>query len=1075
MFWESGWNGRADGEKVTVGRFIFSGKQGGVFAVVLLSLVLLYITAVENYAFFHSIEAIFIIVIAGSIFVVAWNSRFFLDNHYFLVLGISCLFLSIMEFLHMLLFAGIPLFRTHDEVMQAQLTAAIDYVQSLALLTAPFFSRKRMKPFPVFAGFAAMASIILLAIFFYSGPVNDLVRRFGLESFTRVNGLFIVCLFLASLLLLIYRGAHFKDHVRRLLGAFTMLLIAAEILFILFPGQEGFGNMTGHIARVAAYYLLYRAVIVAGLVKPYDLFFHSLAHQKETLMEINKDLEQALSERTTELMEMGEKLRSETEEKDRIEKTGNAWEARYRQLHDGIMEGVVRTDMSGRIKEFNKVFMDMTGYDETALKHLTFWDITPDRWHRAEEKIMERQIVPRGYSDIFEKEYRRKDGTVFPVELQVTLFRDDRGDPVSMLAIVRDITERKRTEEALRQSEEQYRTLFDGANDAILITSLDGRILKANRIISERYGYSRDELLGINIGDVLLSPDRSCIPDWVDRLRRFGTAVFEVLIADKEKNPVPIEVNARLIDYNEEVAVLSVARDITERKKAENALYESEARFRSLFTDMMEGVCIHQWVYDDNGQVVNYEIIDVNPRYEKILGLSRENVIGKTATEAYGTAEPPYMKEYWDVVVNGHPYHFDTYFAPMDRYFAISVINHGKDRFATIFHDITERKRYEEELLRYRLHLEDLVARKTADLEDLYNNAPCGYHSLDSEGRFIRVNDTELKMFGYERDELIGKAFAEVITEESRKDFARLFPLFKKQGWLKDTEFDLIRKDGSILPILVNATALCDLTGRYVRSRSTVLNNSERQASERAIKKLNDELEERAKRLEMINDELESFSYSVSHDLKGPLRVIEGYAKLLLENHRDKLNDEARSFLMAIRKGAVYLTELIDDLFDYARLGHLKSVAGFLDVPLFVSEVLKRYSDEISLHGATVETDLENVTLHVAAGDLDLVLGHLIENALKFSSTASNPLIKITGRQKDNLYILSIGDNGIGFNMDYKERIFEVFYRISRSEEYPGTGIGLAMVRRMMRKLGGRVRAEGEPGKGAVFHLEFPL
>jgi PAS domain S-box-containing protein len=320
--------------------------------------------------------------------------------------------------------------------------------------------------------------------------------------------------------------------------------------------------------------------------------------------------------------------------------------------------------------------------------------------------------------------------------------------------------------------------------------------------------------------------------------------------------------------------------------------------------------------------------------------------------------------------------------------------------------DISDRKQAEEALLELNAELENRVVERTAELMDPYNNAPCGYHSLDENGHFILINDTELNMFGFERRELIGQRFLDIITPESEKTFEKSFPVFKERGWIKDFEFNVVKKDGSVLPILVNATAVKDASGKYLYSRSTVLDNSARKEAEEKISILNKELEARAQKLQSINKELESFSYSISHDLKAPLRGIEGYSNLLLDDYSDKLDADGRTFLHSIHSGTIQMGQLVDDLLAYSRLERRALITDNILIPLFVEKLLLRYVDEIESRNISLTVALLEIVISADADGLGMALRNLIEKAFKFTRDVSMPMIAICCNETEKQFII---------------------------------------------------------------------
>jgi signal transduction histidine kinase len=226
--------------------------------------------------------------------------------------------------------------------------------------------------------------------------------------------------------------------------------------------------------------------------------------------------------------------------------------------------------------------------------------------------------------------------------------------------------------------------------------------------------------------------------------------------------------------------------------------------------------------------------------------------------------------------------------------------------------------------------------------------------------------------------------------------------------------------------------------------------------------------------LEAANQELESFSYSVSHDLRAPLRGIDGYSQLLLADYSDKLDEQGRRFLQNVRRAAQQMGELIEDLLAYSRLERREMQAGAIDLGAFVESVLAERADEIKARGVAVSVCVRCPAVSADRDGLAMALRNLLENALKFTREAEHPVIEIAGQDTGAACTLSVRDNGMGFDMKYKDRIFEIFERLNRSEDYPGTGIGLAIVKKAIQRMGGRVWAESEPGKGATFYLEMP-
>ncbi len=359
-----------------------------------------------------------------------------------------------------------------------------------------------------------------------------------------------------------------------------------------------------------------------------------------------------------------------------------------------------------------------------------------------------------------------------------------------------------------------------------------------------------------------------------------------------------------------------------------------------------------------------------------------------------------------------------------------------------------------------------------SEVETLYDLAPCGYHSLDVDGRFVRINRTELEWLGYSREEVLGRLkFSDLLAPESVARFRETFPRFKEAGRIDGVEFDLVRKDGSRLPVALSAAAVYDGSGNYLMSRSTMFDITERRRAEASTLALNAQLQVRAAELEAANKELESFSYSVSHDLRTPLRAIDGYSRMLQEDHDGKLDDEGRRLLGVIRESSQRMGQLIDDLLAFSRLGRKALTAVEIDMRRMAEEVLK----EVVPAAGTPAVKLG--ALPPAFGDPALVRqvwANLLSNAVKFSGKREAPRVEASGRGDGAHNVYCVKDNGAGFDMRYYGKLFGVFQRLHHVGEYPGTGVGLAIVQRVVARHGGCAWAEGKVGEGAAFYFSLP-
>jgi signal transduction histidine kinase len=254
--------------------------------------------------------------------------------------------------------------------------------------------------------------------------------------------------------------------------------------------------------------------------------------------------------------------------------------------------------------------------------------------------------------------------------------------------------------------------------------------------------------------------------------------------------------------------------------------------------------------------------------------------------------------------------------------------------------------------------------------------------------------------------------------------------------------------------------------------------NVELRLSEARYRELNTALEqrvsERTNELKRAYDELEGFSYAVAHDLKAPLRAINGFAHLFEAEMEAQLSPQAREHLSRIRNGSLRMATLIDDLLAYSHIDRRGLQSSVIALPELIDSVLMQYADEVQRRHIDLSIQVEPLKLRIDAEGLLLALRNLLENALKYTRERQHPHIQVHAHRNDLGVVLTVADNGIGFEMEYHDHIFKIFQRLHRDDQYPGTGIGLALVRKAVERIGGRVWAQSRPGEGATFNIQLP-
>ncbi|HKR35139.1 MAG TPA: ATP-binding protein [Steroidobacteraceae bacterium] len=311
---------------------------------------------------------------------------------------------------------------------------------------------------------------------------------------------------------------------------------------------------------------------------------------------------------------------------------------------------------------------------------------------------------------------------------------------------------------------------------------------------------------------------------------------------------------------------------------------------------------------------------------------------------------------------------------------------------------------------------------------------------------------------------VVAVASSSTLTTRVILSAATVFILFAiilgvREAWIQNESQQLTRKLVATNEQLQSANVELRLSEARYRELATAL---EQRVSERTIE------------LKRAYDELEGFSYAVAHDLKAPLRAINGFAHLFEAEMDGQLSPQAREHLSRIRNGSLRMATLIDDLLAYSHIDRRGLQSSVIALPELVDSVLLQYADEVQRRHIDLSVQVEPLRLRVDAEGLLLALRNLFENALKYTRERQHAHIRVQGRRNDLGVVLSVADNGIGFEMEYHDHIFKIFQRLHRDDQYPGTGIGLALVRKAVERIGGRVWAESRPGEGATFNIQLP-
>ncbi|MCA1739909.1 MAG: PAS domain S-box protein, partial [Actinobacteria bacterium] len=623
--------------------------------------------------------------------------------------------------------------------------------------------------------------------------------------------------------------------------------------------------------------------------------------------------------------------------------------------------------------------------------------------------------------------------------------------------------------------------LVESSDDAIIGKTLEGIITSWNGGAQKLYGYSADEVVGQPIS-ILVPPDLPDeIPMILERLKQGeGIDLYETVRVTKSRRRVDVSLTISPIKDSEGhiIGASAIARDITENKLAEQALRESEERFRATFEQAAVGV---------SHVALDGSWIRVNQKFCDIVGYPREELLDLTFQNITHPDDLDRDVGYLRRMLEGET---DTY-STEKRYvrkdgsllwsnLTTSLVRDpsgAPEYFISVTEDITERKLVEEELTLSEERFRNIVEQ-----------SPLSVQILSPDGSTLRVNRAWEKLWGVTFEEFNSIGYN--ILEDQQLVERGIMPYIKR-GFAgeptlippiiydpNETSPDMTAHEDSQRWVRAFIYPVKDGAGNIREITLIHEDITERKRAEEEISRLNEELEQRVRQrtaqLEEVNRELESFSYSVSHDLRAPLRHIGGFAQMLQGRVASALDETSQRYLNTIVESADRARELIDDLLALSRLGRTEMRHTMVDMDHLVREMLNDL--EFETNGRDIVWEIGE--LSEVCGDpsmLRLVMQNLLSNALKYTRTRQRAVIEVGSTEGEEEAVFFVRDNGVGFDEAYTDKLFGVFQRLHNPEEFEGTGIGLATVQRIVQRHEGRTWAEGSEGSGATFYFSLPL
>lgn len=645
------------------------------------------------------------------------------------------------------------------------------------------------------------------------------------------------------------------------------------------------------------------------------------------------------------------------------------------------------------------------------------------------------------------------------IQLLMYPLKNNEGKILEVILITLDMTDNKVAEEKLIESEKKYRYLFQNNPMPMWIIDLNTfKFLDVNEMAILQYGYSRQEFLSMTAMNIRPEEDTVRFIE-SDHSFKTNNANYNKGVwrhRKKDGTIISVEIIAHEILFEGAEARFVLANDVTDQKKAEEKIIASEKQFRNTLDNMLEGAQIigFDWRY-----------IYINDSLAKHAKYKREEMIGFTVMEKFpGIEETDIFKVYKRCFEERISIHLENEFKFPDGsigWFELSFQPIPQGIFILSI-DITERKMAEEKLIKSEKIYKTIASSIPGSVICL----------LDREFRYLLIEGDMLENLGYSKVKLLGNKAEDVLAPDVfagvKKDLQNVLNgeivtrETSRSGYDTISRFIPLKDDNNFVYAIM--TVAIDVTELKNAQRDIIeLNHS-----------LEEKIIERTSQLKKTNEELEAFTYSVSHDLRAPLRAIIGFSAILQQDYIAKLDDEAKRLTTIIVNNTKKMGQLIDDLLTFSRMGRQEVVKTNIETNEMIKEIITEI-DKRDVNAKKINWQIHD--LPQVMGDLNImrqVWINLISNAAKYSEKTSIQKIEIGSFKQDGEIVFFVKDNGVGFDEKYKNKLFRVFQRLHSADEFDGTGIGLAIVEKIISKHGGKVWAEGEKNKGACFYFSLP-
>jgi len=733
-------------------------------------------------------------------------------------------------------------------------------------------------------------------------------------------------------------------------------------------------------------------------------------------------------------------------------------EEKYRDLFDNAYDIIQGIDSHGKILYTNNAWKKATGFSEDEIRIKTIFEIIhPDYLHQYKE-IFEKIIQGNNIAE-YEFAYLTKDKQKIIVNGSSTVKMQD-GKFLFSRGIFRDVTQKKIDENnlnksisELKKSEQQIQAIFNSAPDPVIVIDSESKILKWNPKAETVFGWKTSDVVEKYLYEFIIpSRYRERHKEGMRRFLTLGKSeilnkTYEIEAINQKGIEFPVSLSISSYTMEDKYFFIGFVRDITENKKNLEALKFSESFLNSIIENIPNMIVVKK--------AENLEFVRYNRAAENLLGYSKNELIGKNDYDFFPKNEADFftandkkvLKTGKLLEIEEEAIHTKNKGVRLLETKKVPIQSNGKPVYLlSISRDITEQKKSE---------------KRIAELAAIVESSDDAIISTSLKGIILSWNKAAEKIFGYPSGEAVGKPVTIIMQPEQMEEFNKIQDKLLQGEQPINYDTEKVRKDGTKIIVSLTVSLIKNNAGNVTALSLISRNITEKKKMEAKLLTVSEELKR-------SNIELEQFAYIASHDLQEPLRMVTSYLQLLEKRYKDKLDQDAQDFIDYAVDGSKRMRTLILSLLEYSRINRVKPFEN-IDLNILLKEVLENLSTSIKENKAIIRID----KLPTIKGDPVLItqlFQNLIENGIKFRNS-KNPEIIISGKQINGEYLFSVKDNGIGIAEEYMDKLFVIFKRLHSNEKYPGTGMGLAICKKIVEKHGGKIWVESEVGKGSTFYF----